>query len=97
METEVLIYLQKVKNYLKTNDEARDYFIGNSDIEEFYDQLSIISSKNFETKGQPELTPEQFELLRTTIKVVSIGKQRIFYSEDKLFLYLDDFPGICMN
>jgi hypothetical protein len=97
METEVLIYLQKIKSYLNTNEEAREYFIGDSSIDEFYNHLSIISNKNFETSGQPELTREQFELLRMTIKVTAIRKQRVFYSDDKLFLYLDDFPGICMN
>jgi hypothetical protein len=97
METEVLIYIQKVKTYFKNNEEARDYFIGDSSIDEFYNQLTIISSKNLKTNGQPELTKEQFELLRMTIKVVEIRKQRVFYSDDKLFMFLDDFPGICMN
>lgn len=97
METEVLIYVQKVKTYFKNNEEARDYFVGNSDVEEFYKHLTIISSKNLETNGQPELSREQFELLRMTIKVVQIRNQRVFYSEDKLFMFLDDFPGICMN
>jgi hypothetical protein len=97
MDTEVLIYLQKVKTYFKNNEGARDYFVGDSDAEEFFNQLTIISSKNLKTNGQPELTKEQFELLRMTIKVVEIRKQRVFYSDDKLFIYLDDFPGICMN
>jgi hypothetical protein len=97
METEVLIYIQKIKTYFKNNEAARDYFVGNSDIDEFYNQLTIISSKNLKTNGQPELTKEQFELLRMTIKVIEIRKQRVFYSDDKLFMFLDDFPGICMN
>ena len=97
METEVLIYIQKVKNYLSNDKEAQEYFIGDSDMEEFYKHLSVISEKNLETNGQPELSKEQFELLRMTVKVSAIRKQRIFYSDDKLFMYLDDFPGICMN
>lgn len=97
MDTEVLIYLQKIKTYFKNNEEARNYFVGDANIDEFYNQLSIISSKNLKTNGQPELTKEQFELLRMTIKVVEIRKQRVFYSDDKLFMYLDDYPGVCMN
>jgi hypothetical protein len=31
------------------------------------------------------------------MRVLAIKKQRIFYSDDKLFLFLDDYPGICMN
>jgi len=97
MDTEILVYLQKVKNYLKTNEEAKEYFIGNSDVEEFYKQLALLSVENFEKNGQPELSKEQFELLRVAVIVTTISKQRVFYSDDKLFLYLDDYPGICMN
>ena len=97
MDTDVLVYLQKIKTFLNNNQEAMNYFIGNSDVDEFYRQLSIISNKNYETNGQPELTKEQLEALRTTMIVLSIKNQRVFYSDDKLFLFLDDYPGICMN
>lgn len=97
MDTEVLVYLQKIKNYLNNSEDAKNYFIGQADVDEFYKELAIISNKNFETKGQPELTKEQFELLRVTLIATSIAKQRVFYSEDKLFMFLDDYPGICMN
>ena len=36
MDTEILVYLQKVKSFLKTNEEASKYFIGESDVDEFY-------------------------------------------------------------
>lgn len=97
MDTEILVYLQKVKNFLKTNDDASKYFIGDSDVNEFYKQLTNTSVENFEKNGQPELTKEQFELLRIAAIATTISKQRVFYSEDKLFMFLDDHPGICMN
>ncbi len=97
MDTEILVYLQKVKNYLNSNDEAREYFIGNSDAEEFYKHLTIISAKNFVDNGQPELTKEQFELLRKTILAVTISKQDVFYSKDGLFMFFKDYPPISMN
>lgn len=97
METEVLVYLQKVKNYISTNEEAKTYFIGNSDADEFYKHLAIISEKNFEENGQPELTQEQFELLRKTILAVSVSKQKLFYSEDGLFMLFENYPPISMN
>ncbi len=97
METDVLVYLQKVKTYLNTNKEAMDYFIGNSDAEEFYKHLAIISEKNFETSGQPELSKEQFELLRKTVLAVTISKQKMFYSADGLFMFFEDYPPISMN
>ena len=76
MDHDILVYIQKVKNYLKTNEEARNYFIGESDVDEFYRHLTIISEKNFNQNGQPELTKEQFELLRRTIYLAN-DKQAI--------------------
>ena len=97
MDSEVLVYIQKIKNFLNTNDSARDYFIGKSDVDEFYKQLSIISEKNYETNGQPELTKEQFELLRITLEVVSISQQKIFISDDGLFMFYENYPPISLN
>ena len=97
METEVLVYLQKVKNYLNTNVEAKEYFIGNSDVEEFYKHLTIISEKNFEENGQPELSKEQFELLRKTILAVTVSKKKIFYSNDNVFMFFENYPPTSMN
>ena len=97
LSAEILMYIQKVKLYFSNNIEATQYFIGDSDVDEFYKQLTIVSEKNFETNGQPELTKEQFELLRLAVLATAISKQRVFYSDDKLFLFLDDYPGICMN
>lgn len=97
MDTEVLVYLQKVKNYLETNDEARTYFIGESDVNEFYKHLQIISEKNFKENGEPELSREQFELLRKTIAAVTVSKKRVFYSKDGLFMFFDEYPPISMN
>lgn len=97
MDHEILVYIQKVKNYLKTNEEAREYFIGESDVDDFYKHLTIISEKNFNQNGQPELTKEQFELLRRTMKAEAISKQRVFYSEDKKFMFFDEYGPIGMN
>jgi len=47
MSPEVLIYIQSVKNYFKTNNEAKDYFLNGNDEELFFKHLSEISQKNF--------------------------------------------------
>jgi hypothetical protein len=47
LSPEVLIYVQSVKSYFQKNDEAREYFIANSDEEQFFKHLSEISQKNF--------------------------------------------------
>ena len=99
---EVFIYLQTVKNYLKTNLEARNYFLGDSDEEFFYKHLCEISQKNYEKNGEVMLNKEQFELLRTTVKVVTTSKKDIPEEpkkdiEEKIFLDLGDFGKICLN
>ena len=97
LSPEVLIYIQTVKNYFTTNKEAHDYFIGDSNEEDFFKHLSEISQKNFDKNGEVTLSKEQFELLRVAALATTISKQRVFYSDDKLFMFLDDYPGICMN
>jgi hypothetical protein len=99
---EVFIYLQTVKNYLKTNLEARNYFLGDSDEELFYQHLCEISQKNYEKNGEVMLNKEQFELLRTTVKVVTTAKKDIPEEpkkdiEENIFLDLGDFGKICLN
>ena len=94
---EVLIYVDRVKSFFKTNDEARDYFINDSDETKFYEHLLDISEKNYKTNGEPELTKEQLELLRVTLIAEKITKQNYFYSEDGLFLFYENYDPICMN
>jgi hypothetical protein len=97
LSAEILIYIQKVKLYFSNNTEATQYFIGDSDVDSFYNRMTELSKENFQKFGYPTLSKEQFELLRVAVIVTTISKQRVFYSDDKLFLYLDDYPGICMN
>lgn len=47
---EVLIYIQTLKNFLKTNEEAGVYFLSNVNEIEFFDNLSKIAQNNFEKK-----------------------------------------------
>lgn len=66
---EVLIYLSQVKLFLSKNEEARSYFMSNTNPDVFYEKLCEMSEKNFDSSGEPSLTQEQFEELRlTTIK-----------------------------
>jgi hypothetical protein len=99
---EVFIYLQTVKNYLKTNLEAREYFLGDSDEELFYKHLCEISQKNYEKNGEVMLDKDQFELLRTTVKAINIVHKEIPKEpkkniEKNIFMDLGDFGKICLN
>ena len=88
---EVLIYIQTLKNFLKTNKEANIYFLSNVNEEEFFNNLSKISQNNFEKNGEPNLTVEQFEFLRGIMVVFNeIEKQEetfIFDFESKNIKY----------
>jgi len=101
LSPEVLIYIQSVKNYFQKNDEAREYFIANSDEEQFFKHLSEISQKNFEKNGEVMLDKDQFELLRTTTKVITIAVKEDFPKEqtidEKIFQDLGGFGKICLN
>jgi hypothetical protein len=100
MSPEVLIYIQTVKTYLNNNKEAKDYFIGESDEELFFEHLSIISQKNFESNGESMLNKEQFELLRKTLLVIAITKKDIPEEpteNQNIFFELEGFGKICLN
>lgn len=61
---EVLIYIQTLKNFFNTNEEAKVYFLSNLNENEFFDAVMKTAQNNFEKNGEPNLTVEQFEFLR---------------------------------
>lgn len=94
MSPEVLIYLQKIKNYLENNLEAKDYFLSNSDNDFFFIQLETLSNKNFIKNGSPELTLEQLELIRRMSIIVLDNKKS---TDSNLFMDMGEFGQICLN
>lgn len=104
LSPEVLTYLQTVKNYLKKNDEARRYFLHGVDEEMFYIHLTEIAQKNHDQLGEPMLSKEQFDLLRKTMKAISIVDKSIIELEDETpdvekYIFVDyrGFGKICLN
>lgn len=98
--SEVLIYLQTVRNYLNNNNEAKDYFIGESDEELFFEHLTEISQKNFESNGEVTLNRDQFELLKKTISAISISKKEIPLKpevSENIFFEMKGFGKIYLN
>jgi hypothetical protein len=67
MKPEILIYLNQVKDYLKKNEEALNYFVANGDKDTFFEKLSKLSKINFEKSGEPTLSVHQFEQIRTEL------------------------------
>lgn len=99
MSPEVLIYIQNVKTYFKNNQEARDYFLNNSDEDIFFQHLGDISQKNYDKNGEVMLNKEQFELLRKTVAALTISQKddSEFEINEKVFIEISGFGKICLN
>lgn len=81
---DVLVYIQSVKSYLEKNSEAREYFIGDSSEESFYELVTDIANVNYEKRGEPQLTKEQFELVRITLKAF----QEVEVEDNSIYEYI---------
>ena len=66
---ESLIYLQTIKNYFESNEEARKYFLSNLNEDEFYNSILKVAENNFRKTGEPQLTQEQLEFLRVSLMI----------------------------
>jgi len=64
---EVLIYVQNVRKYFTSNEETKEYFQIDKHGDEFFDEITDLSQKNFEEHGTAELSIEQFEILRKKV------------------------------
>jgi hypothetical protein len=93
MSPEVLIYIQNVKDYFKKSKETRDYFIGKKDEDTFFEFLTEFAQKNFEDANQPELSREQFELLREMVNGSNFEKEK----DSNLFFEVNGYGSICLN
>ena len=89
--TEVLIYVQSVKNYFEQNPEVKEYFIGNTDEDDFFNRLSERSQKNIDEEKDAMLTQEQFEELRVVKRKINITIYK------NLFIDLGEYGQVCLN
>lgn len=105
---EVLIYLQSVKNYFETNQEAKEFFLSNSNEELFYKHMTEIAEKNLKKSGTATLDREQFELLRRTVAAITVisstkptkkveFKKEDFEYDNGVFIGFPNFGMICLN
>jgi len=88
MNTEILLYIEKVKKFFETNIAAKNYFLGDNDEKRFFDRLSEISKNNFNQRGEPELFPDQFEQIRSEL---------MSNLDDKIFVNVSGYGKICLN
>lgn len=98
MSPDVLIYIQKVRDYLNNDEGARQYFLDNTNEDLFFEHLTEISQKNFDKNGDPTLSRLQFEILRKTVS--AINKIKLTEDEtvnDNIYLTINGFGKICLN
>jgi len=98
LSAEILIYIQKVKLYFSNNTEATQYFIGDSDVDSFYNRMTELSKENFQKFGYPTLSKEQFESLRQVVFTVEVNKDKLpKTNEDNIFIDMRGHHKICLN
>jgi hypothetical protein len=97
MSPEVLIYIQKVKMYLENDQSAYDYFLGGIDYDKFFEELGKIATTNIEKKGEPSLTQNQFELVKTLCSSKDELKNKDKNDSSTIYLDLGSFGKLYMN
>jgi hypothetical protein len=84
---DILIYIQTVKNFLENNKNTKDYFLTNVDEELFYRNLGQIAQINLEKNGEPQLSKEQFEILRLSLQIFKQVDEEIKI-EESIYNYI---------
>lgn len=97
MSPEVLIYVQNVKSYLKNNKDAYEYFLSEIDEELFFKHLADISQKNLDKDGEAMLNNFQFELLRTTLRAITISKKDYKENNQEILIKVKGFGYYSLN
>jgi hypothetical protein len=96
---EVLIYIQKVKNFFESDIKVREYFLIDVNEDLFYEKIKEIAQDNYEKNGEPILNTEQFESIRSIF--LSIEENKIINNNiEKNYNFFIDHPGyekICLN
>lgn len=93
---EVLIYLQKMKNFFKKDHVSNEYFLKGVDEDLFYKHFTEMSLLNYKEHGTPELSIEQLELLNKTIRAICIVKEPEYFTYD-IWWNLGKLGKICLN
>jgi len=97
---DILVYIQKVRNYFDANEDAKKYFKIDEDEKLFYDLLIEISKNNYDRNNEPMLTIEQFEKLRMELltKILKIEeKNSDFIYEIISTISIPELSKICLN
>jgi hypothetical protein len=78
--SDILIYIQKIRNYLETSEEAKKYFLADINIEIFMNEVYKISEKNFNINGNPLLSPAQMDKIKNDLSSKNDNSKFLFFS-----------------
>jgi len=67
IHTDVLIYIEKLKEYINNSDKVKKYFIGDNNEEQFYDMVLNVAIVNHYKRNEPNLNEIQFEFIKMTL------------------------------
>ena len=84
---DILIYIQTVKNFLENNKGIRKYFLTNVDEDLFFENLGQIAEINLTKNGEPQLSKEQFEVLRLSLQIFKKVDEEI-QMEESIYEYI---------
>jgi hypothetical protein len=84
---DILIYIQTVKNFLENNEGIRKYFLTNVDEDLFFENLGQIAEINLTKNGEPQLSKEQFEVLRLSLQIFKKVDDEI-QMEESIYEYI---------
>jgi hypothetical protein len=84
---DILIYIQTVKNFLENDKGTKEYFLTNVDEDLFYENLGQIAQINLEKNGEPQLSKEQFEVLRLSLQIFKKVDEEI-KTEESIYDYI---------
>jgi len=84
---DILIYIQTVKKFLENNKNTKDYFLSDVDEDLFFQNLGQIAQINLEKNGEPQLSKEQFEVLRLSMKIFK-EVDKVIQIEESIYDYI---------
>jgi hypothetical protein len=68
INTDVLIYIKKLREYINNSDKVKKYFIGENDEEQFYNMVLNVAIVNQYKRNEPNLNEVQFEFIKMTLE-----------------------------
>lgn len=90
--SEVLLYIQKIKDFFNKSEETKNYFLSNVDEELFFKNVTIVSENNLTSYNEVMLTIQQFESIR-----ILLLNDFDDSNDNSTFIFLDEREILTIN